>query len=144
MQANVADIVSRQGSFIEGDLTLSVHKLVKEVCTMIKHTSVKKSSVSRADSPVVQLIKRSESLLTKPTDFIPASVKYGESSADPGPSTGIAIALPIPLAVGVAVGDGDGVGVGDVVSVGVEDVIEAEAKQTDSPPPSSSSPSSVL
>ena len=39
MHKNVSDIISRQGSFIEGDLTTSVKKLVSEVCVMILQTS---------------------------------------------------------------------------------------------------------
>ena len=119
VQANVADIVSRQGSFIEGDLTLSVKKLVGEVCTMIRHKSITKNSASRGDTPIptptVQSSKNIQPLHTNPVDFIPARLKYGQSKSTPGSSTGLGTPL------GIALGGGSGVGVG----------VEAEVKELD-------------
>ena len=40
VQTNVADIVSRQGAFIQGDLEESVHRLVADICSMIRRPCI--------------------------------------------------------------------------------------------------------
>ena len=78
-------------------------KLVGEVCTMIRHKSVKKSSASREDSPIPQLKTLPEPLNMKPIDFIPARMKYGQSKSNPGSSTGLAIDLVVGVGIGAEV-----------------------------------------
>lgn len=96
VQTIVGDIVSRQGSFIEGDLTLSVKKLVGEVCTMIRHTSAKRSAApTTKTSPVIQIRKRPEFPNIKPVDYIPARVKYGQSKSMPGSSATLPMTMGI-------------------------------------------------
>ena len=71
MHKNVSDIISRQGSFIEGDLTMSMKKLVSEVCVMILQTPASDSSVA---STSVQMRKKFIPSVLPPlldVDYIP-------------------------------------------------------------------------
>jgi TIR domain len=87
VQKTVADIVSRQGSFIEGDLDLSVKKLVGDICSMIERTGLSNPSsacpTSRRGSPTTTQRKRLEEEYDKHNghqDFIPKMLNHGDST----------------------------------------------------------------
>jgi hypothetical protein len=87
VQKTVADIVSRQGSFIEGDLDLSVKKLVGDVCSMIERTGLSNPSsacpTSRKTSPTTTQRKRLEEEYDKHNnhqDYIPKMLNRGDST----------------------------------------------------------------
>lgn len=88
LQKTVADIVSRQGSFIEGDLDQSVKKLVGDVCSMIERTGLSNPSsacpTSRQSSPNTTQRKRLTEEYDKNNknqDFIPRMLNRGDSTS---------------------------------------------------------------